>query len=161
MSKLSYELLRGRLVLADGVTITESGTTDDPAIIKALRELAETRDALGNPQYIRLLDGGDSAEVNAGIVKPGEGAVIDPAPTPDNPAPAPITLNYPPGVHEGDIQKVLSSLEKGNLNFETANALSDEDIKAQTEGIGDARIKLIRAVGKANGYAEYTAPEGE
>ena len=38
MSKLSYELLRGRLVLADGVTITESGTTDDPAIIKALRK---------------------------------------------------------------------------------------------------------------------------
>lgn len=157
--KLNYEVLYGTLHLANGVQVFGTGTTDDPNIIEQLRKLADVKDAMGNTQYVRVLDAAP-AEVTGAVIAPDEGQVTT---TTTVNADATVTeevsvLKYPAGVNEKDVHTVQDALSAAGLTFKTANALSDEDIKAQTEGIGAARIKLIRAVGKENAYAEF-APD--
>lgn len=158
MKQLHYELVRGQLRLSTGDYVTDSGVTDKAHVIEELLKLADVKDAMGNPQYLRILNTEPKGDVNAGIIAPDEGQVTT---TTTVNADATVTeevnvLKYPAGVNEKDVHTVQDALSAAGLTFETANALSDEDIKAQTEGIGAARIKLIRAVGKENAYAEFT-----
>lgn len=157
MAKRTFEILRGSLVLGNDVrAVGPIVQTDDAQIIRDLEGLGEVKDALGSAQYVRELEN-YKGEITGRLVKPGEAKILaQPAPAVTTDPPA--VLKYPNGVSEKDVQIVETALTKGGLTFETANALSDDDIKARTEGIGEGRIKLIRAVGLANEYPEFTPP---
>lgn len=151
-----FNIERGTLHLKDGVKVYGSGTTSDPAIIEQLEALANIKTPMGQQQYVTVLDSAPQPATGE-VVMPGTAKVIQPAPTPADPAPTPVVIKYPQGVSEADIQQVEKLLGEGGLTFEQANALSDDDIKAKTENVGPARIKIIRAVGAANSYPEYKA----
>lgn len=148
---MSYELLRGVTHLASGSVLTASGTTDDADVMAEIEALAEIKTASGTPQYIRILKDGGAGGVNAGVIKSGG--------TPEKPQEPEFLFKLPEGVNKNDVKTVQGMLEAGGLDFQSANALSDDDIKAQTTGVGDGRIKLIRAVGAANEYPEFKAQE--
>lgn len=146
---ISYQLLRGTIHLPSGSVLTASGVTDDADIIKEIEAMAEVKTGEGNAQYILIGKSGSAGAVNSGVIKSGG--------TPEKPQEPEFLFKLPQGVNTGDVKTVQTALEAGGLDFQSANALSDDDIKAKTTGIGDGRIKLIRAVGGANAYPEFQA----
>ena len=173
---LHYEILRGTLTLSNDVKVFGAGSTDDKKVSAELIELADVKDAMGRAQYVRILTAAPNPETGR-VVYPDSGRVIEPEPVPtdhQNTADqnnggaagqqqeAPKVLTFPPGVREADVDVVQHALAAAGLTFETANLLSDEDIRAKTENIGTGRIALIRSIGTANEYPAYTpAPAQE
>ena len=158
MAALTYQLLRGRLVLPNGVTLEKSGTTDDPEVIRLLREQARIKDPMGLPRYVRLTEGGTAAKAEpTPPAPPAEPTPPPAAPTPpaEPTPPAPDALKLPEGVTEKEVERLAGHLKDAGHTFQTANALSDADLLPLKQ-IGEAAVKLIRAVGEANGYPAFS-----
>lgn len=138
MQKVRFKVIRGVIELSNGTKIKGEGHTSDPDLIKEIKKLAEDKDALGNPQYVELLDSAAANAEEHGVIKKPE---AEPA------------VQIPPGVPEREFLLIKDALQDVDLDFEQAFKQTDQAL-SQIKEIGAGRIKIIRAIGQHNGYSE-------